>query len=177
MKTVYIARHGEAEVNAAGLLAGSRSESPLTDKGKQQAQQLGQQLHNAQIELVVCSPMSRTRQTAEIAAKAFGYEGTIVEQPLFIERDFGTATNVHKPEAFEMLDSGKAEGVEPAMTLHKRMLDALDWLREQPASVILVVSHGGPTDMIRTIHSGGDPEVFHRIHTLENGEVYRFTLE
>src|SRR5690242_12442751 len=133
MKTVYLARHGQAQVNAEGKLAGSRSVSDLTTVGEQQARDLAAQLKSAGIDLIVTSPMSRARQTAEIVAKELGYSGEIVEQPLFIERDFGSATDLPKAEAIELLDTNQATDVEPLQTLYEHVTQALKWLGQQPA--------------------------------------------
>lgn len=67
--TIYLIRHGETEWNAAGRFQG-KLDSSLTGTGVRQAEAIGKRL--AQLELAVdafvCSPLGRTRQTAEIIA-------------------------------------------------------------------------------------------------------------
>src|SRR5690242_15540888 len=104
MKTVTFGRHGQAKANEEGLLAGSQTDSPLTARGEQDAHELSGRLAGKLVELLVTSPLERASRTAEIVATDIGYTGEIIEQPLFIERDFGSATNMPKGRAFEMLD-------------------------------------------------------------------------
>lgn len=70
MTTLYIVRHGQSQANAAGILQGSQVDTPLTIKGQQQAQLVGQQLAARKIsfDLVVASPLLRAAQTATIIA-------------------------------------------------------------------------------------------------------------
>ena len=70
MTTLYIVRHGQSQANAAGILQGSQVDTPLTIKGQQQAQLVGQQLAARKIsfDLVVASPLLRAAQTAAIIA-------------------------------------------------------------------------------------------------------------
>lgn len=89
--TIYIARHGQNEDNANGVLNGHR-DLPLTGKGREQAVELadGVKQLNLGIKTVVSSPLIRARTTAEIVAKKLQLD-VHVEQML-IERDFGVMT-------------------------------------------------------------------------------------
>ena len=176
-KTIYYVRHGEAEANAAGRLAGSTDDSPLTDKGRIQALETAKELKGKPIDLIASSPLRRAWVTAEIIAKYLDYQGDIVKAPLAIERNFGNASGKLKAEAFEMLDNGTVEGAESIDELHKRMERLLGWLRILPAQHILLVAHGGSGMMLRTVVEGGDPHTFHKGEQHANGAIYEFTLE
>ncbi|CAK9883972.1 MAG: Adenosylcobalamin/alpha-ribazole phosphatase [Candidatus Erwinia impunctatus] len=67
MLQVYLVRHGETEWNAARRIQG-QSDSPLTIKGKQQAEQVALRLQGLGITHVIASDLGRTQQTAEIIA-------------------------------------------------------------------------------------------------------------
>lgn len=66
---VLLARHGETPWNAEGRYQG-QVDIPLSDVGLRQAQALGARLREVPITRAVCSPLSRARQTAELALGA-----------------------------------------------------------------------------------------------------------
>jgi probable phosphoglycerate mutase len=67
---IYVLRHGQTEWNLEGRYQG-RKDSPLTDKGRGQAQEQGRLLQAAQIDWnetdAFCSPQMRALTTAQIA--------------------------------------------------------------------------------------------------------------
>ncbi len=73
--TLYLIRHGETDWNAEGRLQGGR-DIPLNDFGRVQAEEAGRRLRElapmAEDLDYVCSPMSRARETMEIARGAIG---------------------------------------------------------------------------------------------------------
>jgi broad specificity phosphatase PhoE len=66
MQEVVLARHGETEWSRELKHTGS-TDVPLTEKGKQQAQRLGEALRGRQFALVLASPLSRALETARLA--------------------------------------------------------------------------------------------------------------
>lgn len=88
MNKIYLARHGQDEDNARGILNGHRNK-PLTKIGIKQAHHLAEVMkqNNITIDKIYISPLKRTRQTAQIVAEAKNLE--VEEMPLLIERDFG----------------------------------------------------------------------------------------
>lgn len=60
---LYVARHGETEWNRLNKVCG-RTDSPLTDKGLQQAQLLAERLDSCSIDVIIASPLSRAQETA-----------------------------------------------------------------------------------------------------------------
>ena len=68
METVILARHGESELSAAGLVSGDPSEPRgMTEIGRDQARRLGKRLADVPIDLCVTSEFERTRETADLA--------------------------------------------------------------------------------------------------------------
>ncbi|PWK46357.1 histidine phosphatase family protein, partial [Pleionea mediterranea] len=61
----YLARHGETEWNRIKRLQG-RLDSPLTEQGIQQANDLAASMTNYSVDAVITSPLLRARRTAEI---------------------------------------------------------------------------------------------------------------
>ncbi|MEN9920606.1 MAG: hypothetical protein RL538_499 [Candidatus Parcubacteria bacterium] len=71
--TYLVMRHGEAESNLTFMVRSDVSvEDPLTEKGIAQAKTSAENLKEKKIDLIIVSPFSRTRQTAEIVREALG---------------------------------------------------------------------------------------------------------
>jgi 2,3-bisphosphoglycerate-dependent phosphoglycerate mutase len=68
VERLIVARHGESDYSARGLLNGDPGRRcPLTPSGRVQAQRLGTLLRVEPIDLCVTSAFERTKETAEIA--------------------------------------------------------------------------------------------------------------
>lgn len=83
-KTFIFLRHGETECNARQVIAG-QTDSQLSDVGRAQARFAAELLQPLNWSRVVCSSLSRTRDTARIAAP--GCAPLVV--PDLNERDWG----------------------------------------------------------------------------------------
>jgi len=144
--TFYLVRHGESEANAARRFAG-QSDSPLTARGRRQAETVAKELAKVKFDKVVSSDLSRTRDTAEIIARAQGVPVEIV--PELREIDVGDRTGQTFDEVAglpEWKDDGFVAwpGGETLDQVLARTLAAIDRLAgENPGRTILVVGHGG----------------------------------
>ena len=68
MELAILARHGESELSARGLVNGVVDVAcPLTSRGEEEARLLGRALAGEAIGLCVVSEFQRTRQTADLA--------------------------------------------------------------------------------------------------------------
>ncbi|MEI7452282.1 MAG: histidine phosphatase family protein [Candidatus Falkowbacteria bacterium] len=92
MLNIYLARHGQDEDNANGILNGHRDTS-LTTLGLEQAQNLADEIKKADLnfDAIYSSPLKRTYKTAEIIATTIG-DNNVKIIPDLIERDFGVMT-------------------------------------------------------------------------------------
>jgi probable phosphoglycerate mutase len=63
---VIIVRHGQSNYNAQKLIQGRNNESVLTEKGRQDAQKVGDVLSLLPIDAIYCSPLQRAKATAEV---------------------------------------------------------------------------------------------------------------
>jgi len=63
---LYLARHGETEWNLTGRMQG-RGDSPLTERGIEQARRLGARLRDIRLDAIYTSTAQRTIHTAELA--------------------------------------------------------------------------------------------------------------
>ena len=77
MKLILV-RHGNTFAKDDKVVwVGARSDLPLVQKGKEQAQAVGMALKESGIkaDVLYCGPLKRTVQTAEIALKTAGWDG------------------------------------------------------------------------------------------------------
>ncbi len=82
-RQIWLVRHGETEWSKSGRHTG-RSDIPLTDVGRHQAEALGSRLAGHRFALVLTSPRSRSVETARLA----GFPDAILEPDLG-EWDYG----------------------------------------------------------------------------------------
>lgn len=150
MKTIYLVRHGESVFNAGTHF--EKREAPLTERGRAQAMVAGKRLTHMPHEVIIASPITRTKETAEIIAKE---TGTPVEHSsLFIERAFPQEIlGLKKDDEHAMriedqwtrsLD-GRSEwsgGGDTFEALRDRADKAIEYLENRPESTIVLVTHG-----------------------------------
>jgi broad specificity phosphatase PhoE len=82
-----LARHGESEGNFAGSLQGSRFDTPLSARGRRQAEALAIRLADEGVDAVWSSPMIRAKETASTVAAPHGL-GVSIDADL-VEFDWG----------------------------------------------------------------------------------------
>lgn len=98
---LYMVRHGETECNVQRIYYGSL-DVPITEKGRQQAEAVGDMLRNVAFDQVIVSGLCRTRQTAEAILSRLETEpGKICSIPAFNEMDFGAWEGLHYAEVRE----------------------------------------------------------------------------
>ena len=74
-KEILFVRHGESIVNKTKTISNRVSDNaPLTEIGRQQAQELLARIKGRKITSIYSSPLMRARETAEIIADGFGLE-------------------------------------------------------------------------------------------------------
>ena len=144
--TFYFVRHGESEGNAARVFTG-QTDSPLTERGRQQAAAVAEELAKVKFDRIVSSDLSRTRDTAEVIAKRHGISVEVVAE--LREIDVGNQTGKTFDETRGLPnwnDDGFVAwpGGETLKQVLGRTLGAIERLtRESPGKTILVVGHGG----------------------------------
>jgi broad specificity phosphatase PhoE len=80
-----LVRHGETEWSRTGKHTG-RTDIPLTERGRQQAQAVGAALKHRELGLVLTSPLRRALETCELA----GFGERAVKRDELREWDYGT---------------------------------------------------------------------------------------
>ena len=94
---LWLMRHGETEWSLSGAHT-SRTDIPLTDHGRQRAEELRDYLKGVSFAKVLTSPMQRARETCEIAG--FGQQAVVEEN--LREWDYGEIEGKTTKEARQM---------------------------------------------------------------------------
>lgn len=83
-KEIYFIRHGETDWNKKGLLQGSQNDVELNENGEEQSKLTGyylkdHRLKDVPFDLVLSSPLKRTKKTAEIICDQIKYDHSKIE--------------------------------------------------------------------------------------------------
>ncbi len=146
MKRVFIVRHGQTALNRKKALQG-RSDLPLNDTGKAEAEQAKQLLEQQDIvfDRVYSSPLSRAVATAQIIAGS----GDIRTDERLIEMDYGPYEGLDltspPPEIIrffrDFVNEPAPAGMEQLSAVTARMGSFLEDLKDTPDATILVSTH------------------------------------
>ncbi|MBI4094437.1 MAG: class I tRNA ligase family protein [Candidatus Liptonbacteria bacterium] len=148
----YLLRHGETDWNKNEITMG-QADVPLNDTGRAQAEGTARALKAKGIDAVITSDLARTRETAEIIARATGAE--LIVDAALRERHLGVTQGMPRAERDaqygEVLygHATKPPGGESFADLEERVWAAFArHRRSHHHKNIVVVTHGGP---IRTL--------------------------
>jgi len=149
--TFYFVRHGESEANAAHRFAG-RSDSPLTDLGRRQAEAVADALAKVHLDRIVSSPLARCRDTALVIARP--HQLPVDLEPDLVEIDVGEKTGTPFDEVRglpEWRDDGFVAwpGGETLDQVLSRTHGVIARIAAESAGQrVLVVGHGGVTRIL-----------------------------
>ena len=129
---VYFTRHGETVWNVENKICGM-TDSPLTEKGRAQARELGEKLRASglRIDEILYSPLSRAADTARAIAEATGIPG----------EEF-RISKTHFADRYS--------GGESMMQLAQRIYNLLDELRADTDKTFLLVAHNGIARVVQS---------------------------
>ncbi len=164
--TYYVCRHGEAENNVKMIISTlENNQHHLTELGKRQATDAGKWLKGRKIDIIICSPFVRTKETAEIISKVIGFDSNnIVFEPRLRELEAG----IWEGKSFNDFSNNFAhadrftktiEGGENYVDIKKRVGNLLYELENKyEGKNILIVSHDTPLFLLRSVAMGLDRE-------------------
>ena len=143
-------RHGQTDWNINFLLQGV-TDIPMNQTGIEQVKLAAKAISAKDWDVVLTSPLSRARQTAEIIASQHGFP-EIVEEELLIERSFGEAEGLsHEQWRMKYSNLDEIPGGESRTQLAERSNLLLETISDKLAGKrVLAVSHGA---LIRTLLS------------------------
>ncbi|MCY7627578.1 histidine phosphatase family protein [Bacillus altitudinis] len=148
MTAICLVRHGETDWNAAKRIQG-RTDIPLNDTGKWQAEQTGLYLKDAHWDVVISSPLSRAKETAHLILQHVHAPLVIMDD--FIERDYGDAEGMSFEERQKLFPNKQYPNMEPLSALQDRMLEGIEKVRATyPDQRVLIVAHGAAIHALLT---------------------------
>ena len=138
---IYLARHGETALNAAGVLRG-RLDPELNATGLREAEALGEVLAHEDVQLIVASPLRRAVATARAVATRAGLEVEL--DPRLIDRDYGPwAGHSHEEVNQQWGSVDSAPDVEDVTQVKARAMAALEQTAQRidSGAAAVIVSH------------------------------------
>ncbi len=151
MTTFFFVRHGESEANAAHRFSG-RTDSPLTERGRKQAEVVAAALDAVPFDRIVATPLSRSLDTALVIGRRRKMPVDVVDD--LIEIDVGDRTGATfdeirglpdwKDDGFVAWPSG--ETLEQVLERALRAVRRIH--RESAGGTVLVIGHGGVTRIL-----------------------------
>lgn len=169
---IYFVRHGESEANQSGVFAGQKEDSVLTEKGKEQAHATAQEIkiENLKFDQIICSPLKRTKETAEIIADEIGFDiQKIYFDKRVIEYDMGslTGTPIHKISSLVLISAENAENVDDFRSRAVECIKELSKIQEN----VLIVSHAGVGRILETVRENMEAKLFYDLPAYPNASV------
>jgi broad specificity phosphatase PhoE len=184
-RTVIMARHGESEASAVGLVNGDPSRAiGLSERGRQESRALGDALVNEDIDLCVVTEFPRVVETADVALKGREVQRLVVPEL----NDPGVGRLEGRPIG-ELRDWFRRHGAaadvpgggENRVDAVRRFCRGLRVILDRTEEIILVIAHGLPvTYAVRAAHGQDLPLTlegvqagYARPHRLSGQEVER----
>ena len=141
---LYVMRHGTTVWNECGITQG-RTNNRLSKQGKLLTEQVAEEYKNVNFEVIYCSPLFRTVQTANIMNKY--HKAKIIKDERLIEIDQGIFAGRSK---FDLTDEerklkfsrDKSCGMESYECAYNRVKDFLSYIKAHcKFSNVLIITH------------------------------------
>jgi broad specificity phosphatase PhoE len=172
---IALARHGETPYNAQERFQGHLP-IPLNERGREQAHELARLAAQREWAALICSPLARARETADIVGAAIGHHP--MEDARFAETDCGDWTDRmfadvrrEEPElfaAFVRADPAFAfPGGESFAQQQLRVLEGIDAVRLGPRPALIVTHRGSIRLALAALHDDDD----HRAAEIPNASL------
>ena len=175
---LYVTRHGQTDGNLYRIMDGIK-DIDINEEGIKQANITKELLKDVQFDLVICSPLIRTKHTMEIININ---EAPVIYDDRIIERDCGEFLGM----SWDIFDRDwywnynnktiyeKAESID---TLFKRVYEFLDDIKEKYKNkTILLVTHNGVSKVIDCYFNGVPADGKLQVIGLKNCEVKIYEL-
>lgn len=158
MTRIALVRHGQTDWNLAGRIQGS-TDIVLNQTGRDQAVLASELLQDLGIQWggVLCSPLQRAAETAQIIAEQLDLP-TPEQDPRLQERNYGQVEGMYAEERAKLINTPEHElGIESRESVCARALEAL--LGDVHGRDLIVVTHGGViSSILRYLSDGAIPE-------------------
>ena len=179
MELYVLTRHGESTLNSENRINGDPAiPVALTEKGRAEAQLLGQQVAHIRLDVCICTRFTRTLETAEIALQ--GRDVPIEVEPLLDDIDVGDLEGIpladYRAWKREHTRRDPFPGGESLDAAALRYAQAFRKLLVGPQTSMLVVTHEIPLRYAINAADGSD-DLDGPAHQLANATPYLFDEE
>lgn len=175
---IYVIRHGQTDWNLAGKTQGS-IDIELNETGRSQAQNVKNELTNARLDAVLCSPLKRCKSTAEIICKDRNVP--IIELENLRERDFGEFEGKQKNVDYDWTEfwnweqNQKYKQAENVRDFFSRVANVIEKIKkEYMGKNVLIVTHSGVCAMIYCYFNNIKPNGKLKIPGTKNCELMKY---
>lgn len=146
---IFLVRHGETIDNVRQIMQG-QTQGDLTERGREQAQQVAERLVQEHLDAVIASDLRRAIQTAEIIAAPHGL--SVIQTPLLRERDWGSFTGRFIPDLKGEVWPDDIESEEELLSRARTLL--LYITTTFPGKRVVAVGHGIVNKAILAVYAG-----------------------
>jgi probable phosphoglycerate mutase len=176
---LYVMRHGHTSYNELGLCNDDPNANvSLDNTGIQQARAAAEQLRDITLDLIIVSPLQRTRQTAGFINKY--HHAPIVVHPDIADIRSGfdgkSVAEYFAAIAHDPLNA-RINGGESLLDHKRRVLGFIDWLQRQPQENILVVAHEETIRVFVACFEGNVADEQLRSINIDNCETRYYKLD
>lgn len=179
MIKLYIVRHGKTDWNEKGLVQGT-TDIALNAEGIAQTKELANKIDLSKIDICICSPLKRVKQTADILV---GNKINILYDDLVTERGFGDYEgkkldfdSIASQWDYELNDSShNIESIQDCLLRANKFLNKIQ--EKYSNKTILIVSHGS---FIKALHFnlvGYDNNTDFLSFNPKNATLYEYDLK
>src|SRR6266516_6265631 len=159
MRLYVIARHGESTLNIEKRVNGDPSVPvALTERGREAAKLLGQQLALVPLDLCVHSRFGRTRETAEIAlaGRAVPFEEDALLDDIYVGELEGCTLDEYREWKSTKTRSDPFPGGESLDDAARRYAQAYGKVLDRPEERVLILTHEIPLRYAINAADGSD---------------------
>src|ERR671937_518696 len=177
-REVIMARHGESEASALGMVNGDPSRPiGLSDRGREESRALGRSLADTDVDLCVVTEFPRTRETADIAL-----EGRDVPRLVVPELNDPRVGDLEGRPIGELREWFRRHGAasdvpgggENRVDAVRRFCRGLERTIERSEEAILVIAHGLPVTY--TVRAGRGEELPLTLEGIQVGHATPYRL-
>lgn len=175
---IYVIRHGETDINIQNRI-NSLNDEDLNENGIKQAIQLREELENINYDLIIASPLTRTKHTAELLNAK---EVDIIYDERLLERDAGKLTKmpisqIDTNDWYNLKPKNYYENAETVKHLLERIYQFLEEIKNKfLGKDIILVTHGGVSKGITSYFKGIPEDGNLEIYKHKNCEIHLFEL-
>lgn len=153
---ILVTRHGQTDWNVEKRIQG-RTDIELNNKGIEQAYQTKENLENEKIDLIICSPLKRAKQTADIINKDRNIP--IIYDERLLEICYGeNEGRLHDDFDYDgfwrIVNTHEYKDAENVNKFIQRVHNFLNDLKNRKEENILIVTHNGVCRAINTYFNG-----------------------